>query len=199
MKIFINLLKINTMKKLATVLGAIVLGFAIVSCTKNPTEKILNEVNNFFARAETKLAAIDNAGDLMNFINTFSEERNNFGEQLDKTYGLNDKGLYKGLDAAGMESLMNAISERATEYNKVEYAKCGEIMEPFIARLEKAAKGLYELFQAGGEPDDNLVNDYLKGMEELAPYADIVPEELADRYEQVDNLMNEMFGEDEAE
>lgn len=169
------------------------MGFVIVSCTKNPTEKILTEVNNFFAQAETKLAAIDNAGDLVNFIKSFDEERDNFGEQLDKTYGMNEEGLYKGLDAAGMESLMNAISERATAYNKAEYAKCGEIMEPFIARIEKAAKGLFENFQAGTDFDDNLIEEYLNGVEELKPYADIVPEELAERYYQADSLMSEMF------
>ncbi|MBQ5957570.1 MAG: hypothetical protein IKR29_03705 [Bacteroidales bacterium] len=185
------------MKKLATILGAIVIGFTIVSCTGSPKEAILKEVNEFFGQAEAKIKAIDNAGDLMNFINTFSKERDNFGEQLDTKYKINDKGIYKGMNAEGMDALMEEISNRATEYNKVEYAKCGEIMEPYIARLEKAAKGLYELFQAGGEPDDNMVNDYLAGMDELAPYADIVPEELADRYYQVDSLMNEMFGEEE--
>lgn len=185
------------MKKLATVLGAIVIGFSIVSCTHSPKEAIMKEVTEFFAQATAKIQAIDNAGDLLNFINSFDQERNNFGEQLDKKYGLNDKGLYKGMDAAGMEALMDEINNTATEYNKIEYAKCGEIMEPFIARIEKAAKGLYELFQAGGEPDDNLVNEYLTGMEELAPYADIVPEELADRYYQADSLMNEMFGDEE--
>ena len=190
----INLFKINTMKKLATLVGAVILGFMVVSCsTPNPTENILKEVGEFFSQAEAKLQAIDNPGDLMAFINSFAEEKDNFGANLDKKYGANEEGIYKGLNAEGMESLFNQISERATQYNKAEYAKCGEIMEPFIARIEKAVNALYENFQAGKDVDDSLVEEYLDGVNALSPYADIVPEELADRYYKVDSLMSEMF------
>lgn len=186
------------MKKLTTLIGAIVLGFTIVSCSTNPTEKILNEVNEFFAQAETKLQAIDNAEDLFNFVKSFDLDRDLFGENLDKKYGMDDNGVYKGMTAEGMESLFSQISERATKYNDLEYAKCGEIMEPFIARVEKAVNALHENFYSDApEIDDNLVEEYLNSVNALEPYADIVPEELADRYYKVDSLMSEMFGEEE--
>ena len=129
------------MKKLATILGAIVIGFTIVSCTGSPKEAILKDVNEFFGQAEAKIKAIDNAGDLMNFINTFSKERDNFGEQLDTKYKINDKGIYKGMNAEGMDALMEEISNRATEYNKVStpsVVRSWSLTSPVWKRLPRA-------------------------------------------------------------
>lgn len=186
------------MKKLVTLFGAIILGFTIISCsTPNPKDTILKEANEFFAQAETELQAIDNAEDLLHFIKVFDIDREEFGQALDEKYPKDENGIFKGMNADEMDAMFTAISERATEYNHLEYAKCGEIMEPYIARIEKAANALYEDYLAGNDVNDELVDEYLEGIDALQTYSDIVPEELADRYFVADSLMYEMFGEED--
>ena len=187
------------MKKLTLILGAVVLGFVLSSCTKNPSENILKQVNDFFTQAETKINAIDNAADLVNFVHSFADEKEQFGQKLDETFGKDENGIYKGMTAEGMEQLMNSISERATEYNKIEYAKCGEIMKPYIEKFDGIVKALVAQREAGEEFQDETVDQLKSAYEDITNYADIVPEELANIFYADDEIVTQLFPKAEEE
>lgn len=182
------------MKKITLILAAVALVFGLSRCTSSPKEAILAEVNEFFAQAESKIAAIDNAADLMEFVKNFATEKENFGQMLDEKYKADENGLYKGMNAEGMETLMNAINERASSYNAVEYAKCGEIMTPYIDRVEAAVSNLQNMFDNGEEVSDEAIDEYINAAEELETYSDIVPEEIAERYYKADDTIVKLFG-----
>lgn len=181
------------MKRITLFLAVIVMALGLSCCTTSPKENILKEVNEFFANAETQIKAIDNAEDLFNFIKGFDMDRDLFGQALDEKYQRNEDGLYKGMKAADMEALMNAISERATEYNKIEYAKCGEIMEPYVARVESVINQFGQYTKVDAIPDE-LIDEYINAAEELEKYGDVVPEELAERYYAADSTVAVIFG-----
>jgi len=187
------------MKKITLILAAVALVFGLSRCTSSPEKAILAEVNEFFSQAESKIGAIDNAADLMEFVKNFTAEKEAFGQTLDTKYKADENGFYKGMNAESMETLMNAINDRATAYNAVEYAKCGEIMEPYIANVEAAVTNLQNMVNNGEEVTDEAIDNYLKAADELETYGDIVPEEIAERYYKADDTIVELFGLEEEE
>lgn len=181
------------MKKTFSILTALFMVVVLTCCSMSPKDTIIKEVDEFFYEAEKELRDIDNPDDLMLFINVFNEDKQEFSQALDVKYQKDENGVFKGMNAAEMEAMQNEIFERATAYNKLEYAKCGEIMEPYVARVEDAVNKLQEYYNSGKDFTDEMIDEYVNAAEELEKYGDVVPEELANRYYKADEIIATIF------
>ena len=184
------------MKKLTLIIAAVVMGFAFAACSGPSKDAILNEVSAFFTKAQTDIQAINNAEDLVNFVNSLADKKNEFLTSLSEKFEMKDD-QFVGFSEEENAEIMNKISEMATEYNKVEYAKCGEIMTPYIEKYDGIVKALNEKFEAGEELPEEMVNQLKEAYDDIAKYADIVPEELANVFYADDEMVGKMFAQPE--
>lgn len=180
------------MKKLTLIIAAVVMGFAFASCSGPSKDAILNEVSAFFAKAQADIQAIDNADDLVAFVNSFGDKKDEFLNSLSEKFEMKDD-KFVGFSDEENNEIMNKISEIATEYNKVEYAKCGEMMKPYIDKYDSAVKALFEKFETGEEFTDEMVDELKASYDDIAKYSDIVPEELANVFYADEEMVAKMF------
>ena len=180
------------MKKFTFILAAVVMGFAFASCSGPSKDVILNEVSAFFTKAQTDIQNLDNADALLEFVKTFGDKKAEFMNTLSERFEVKDD-QFVGFSQEENNEIMNKINEMATEYNKVEYAKCGEIMKPYIEKYSNIVKALYEKFQGGEEITEEMTNELKGAYEDIAKYADIVPEELAEVFYADDAMVSEIF------
>lgn len=191
----------HNMKKLTIIVVAMIGCFLMASCNKSPKEAIMKATDEFFAQAEKDVNAITNGEDFMAFFNNFEQKKEDFLLGLLAKYPSDDDANFTQLSAEENDALYEYMYDRATAYNKVESAKCSEFLTPIVDRFEKAVKALYEKFQAGDDDVDSLIDDIEAAYNELEPYAeyDNVPEELADRFQAAQSMIDEMFGGEEEE
>ena len=197
-----NHLNYNTSMKKLTIIAVAMIGcFLMASCNKSPKEAIMKATDEFFAQAEKDVNAITNGEDFMAFFNNFEQKKEDFLYGLLNKYPSDDDANFTQLSAEENDALYEYMYERATAYNKVESAKCSEFLTPIVDRFEKAVNALYDKFLAGDDVDDSLINDIEAAYNDLEPYAeyDNVPEELANRFQAAQSLIDEMFGDDEEE
>lgn len=189
----------HNMKKLTIIVVAMIGCFLMASCNKSPKEAIMKATDEFFAQAEKDVNAITNGEDFMAFFNNFEQKKEDFLLGLLAKYPSDDDANFTQLSAEENDALYEYMYDRATAYNKVESAKCSEFLTPIVDRFEKAVKALYEKFQAGDDDVDSLIDDIEAAYNELEPYAeyDNVPEELADRFQAAQSMIDEMFGGEE--
>lgn len=184
------------MKKFTLIIAAVVMGFAFASCSGPSKDAILNEVSAFFTKAQTDVQAINNAEELVNFVTTFDEKKDNFINSLTEKFEMKDD-KFVGFSEEENAEIMDKISEMATKYNEVEYAKCGEIMTPYIEKYDGIVKALNEKFEAGEELSEEMVNQLKEAYDDIAKYADIVPEELANVFYADDDIVAKIFAQPE--
>ena len=68
-------------------------------------------------------------------------------------------------------------------------------MEPLIADYEKVVADLYEDYENDvPEPDKAMIDQWSKLYDQVYQYADIIPDALADRFLEADDLIDFMFG-----
>ena len=152
-------------------MGAVLLGFMVSSCGEPTQEKIYKEVDMMFTQKEAEVKAIDNADDLLAFVNAMNET----AEEADK--------------------LFDRMLERRSVYEAVQEEKCTEILEPLIADYEKVVADLYEDYENDvPEPDKAMIDQWSKLYDQVYQYADIIPDALADRFLEADDLIDFMFG-----
>lgn len=180
------------MKKFALIITAVVMGFAFASCSGTSKDAILNEVSAFFTKAKTDIQAIDNADDLVEFVKSFSDKKAEFMNTLSEKFEVKDD-LFVGFSDEENSEIMSKISDLSTEYNKVEYAKCGEIIKPYIEKYSNIVKALYEKFQGNEEITEDMTDELKDAYEDIVKYADIVPEELAEIFYADDAKVAEIF------
>ena len=180
------------MKKLTLIIAAVVMGFAFTSCSGPSKDAILNEVSAFFTKAQNDIQAIDNADALIEFVKSFSDKKDEFMNSLSEKFEVKDD-KFVGFSEEENAEIMGKINDMATEYNKIEYAKCGEIMKPYIEKYDNIVNALYEKFQGGEEITEDMTNDLKGAYDEIAKYSDIVPEELANIFYADDAKIAEIF------
>ena len=180
------------MKKFTLIIAAVVMDFAFASCSGPSKEAILNEVSAFFTKAQTDIQAIDNADALVEFVKSFGDKKDEFMKTLSEKFEVKDD-QFVGFSQEENAEIMGKINDMATEYNKVEYAKCGEIMKPYIDKFDGIVNGLYEKFQGGEEITEDMTNELKGTYEEITKYADIIPEELANVFYADDAKIAEIF------
>ena len=66
-------------------------------------------------------------------------------------------------------------------------------MTPYIEKYDGIVKALNEKFEAGEELSEEMVNQLKEAYDDIAKYADIVPEELANVFYADDEMVAKMF------
>ena len=184
------------MKKLTIIAIAMIGCFLMASCNKSPKEAIMKATDEFFAQAEKDVKAITNADDFLKFFNDFEQKKDDFLYGLVTKYDTDDDGNFTALSAEENEALNNYMYERATAYNKIEAEKCGEVLEPFVARFENAVGTVWDRFNAADEEiTDEMIEEVENAMAALEPYSELdnVPTALQDRFQDAYSKLTEMF------
>ena len=179
------------MKKLALFLGAVILSTMFCSCGGNTKEKIYQEVDTFFTQKEAEIQTIDNADDLLAFVNVMDElpELEIIAKYTDK----DDK--IKGLSEEDGDKLIDMMHERRATYLEAQTVKCTEVMEPLVADYEAIIADLYEDYENELEvADEEKMEKWESIYNQIYEYADIIPEDLANRFLEADDVFDFMFG-----
>ena len=186
------------MKKITIILAAMVMGFMMTSCGGSVKDAIMKDVDNYFAQAEQKLAAIDNVDDFIAFAVSMND-RSDFLDELDKKYG------EKSLSDEENDEVMDYIYDRATAYNKAEALKCAEFLTPIMDRFVKAVDALYTPFTEGNIPEEEvfyaMYDEMDQAEDEVLKFADCenIPDELIEQFSAAEDKRAEMFDSDEEE
>lgn len=179
------------MRRVALLLGAVLIGFMVSSCGEPTQEKIYKEVDMMFTQKEAEVKAIDNADDLLAFVNAMNETPE---LEILRKYA-NDNDELEDLTAEEADKLFDRMLERRSVYEAVQEEKCTEILEPLIADYEKVVADLYEDYENDvPEPDEAMIDQWSKLYDQVYQYADIIPDALADRFLEADDLIDFMFG-----
>ena len=177
------------MKKLAFVFGALIMGFMITSCNNSAKIKaeMIKDVDDYFTKAESELAAIDNAEDFVAFA-VGMNDRSDLLDQLQEKFGEKD------IDDADWEEIENFIYDRATAYNQAEGLRCTEFLTPVVEWYETIVNKLYEQFQAGIAFQDADLDEFLDAYSALSDFGECenVDPELVDRLNPVFEKEDEM-------
>lgn len=183
------------MKKLTILAVAMIGCFFLASCNKSPKEAIMTATDALFAQAETDVKAITNAEDFLNFFTNFEQKKEDFLMDLTNKYETDEEGNFTAMSAEENEALNNFMYERASAYNKIEAEKCGEVLEPLMARFENAVNNVWEKYNAEEDIDDAMIEEIENAMGALEPYEvlDNVPTSLAERFEEAYNKLTVMF------
>ena len=147
------------------IFGALIMGFMITSCNESAKIKadMMNDVDQYFADAENKLAQIDNAEDFVTFAEVMYD-RSDLLDLLQEKYGdkdINDKDW---------EEIEKFIYDRATAYNNAEGQRCTEFLTPAIERYENIVNKLYEQYQAGIAFADKDLDEFLDAYSALSDF-----------------------------
>ena len=183
------------MKKITILAVAMIGCFFLASCSKSPKEAIMTATDALFAQAETEVKAITNAEDFLDFFTNFEQKKQDFLQGLFDKYETDEEGNFTALSAEENEALNNYIYERASAYNKIEAEKCGEVLEPLVARFENAVDNVWEKFNADEDIDDDMIEEIENAMGALEPYdvLDNVPTSLSERFQETYEKLTEMF------
>ena len=184
------------MKKLTFAIAAVVMGFVMAACnTTSPKETILKAADEFFAKAEADVNAIQNGEDFMNFFNVIENDKVEFMKKTFEPF-MDAEGNIKGITEAEYEEIMKGLNDRATAYNKIEGAKAGEFIEPAIEQYEKAIDALCESFnKVDAETNDALTENLEKAEQALGLFAeyDNVPVALQERAQAAQAKLQELI------
>lgn len=188
------------MKKCFLMLCAAVACFMMASCdSKSSKETMMKEADDFFTQAETKVNAIGNVEDFWTYYTSFEKERESFAETL-FAKNSNEDGTPKGITEEEAKEVIDYMYDRATAYNKVEGAKYAEVIEPLLARMEKAVDNCYSKIMNGeemSEDDDLEVEESYEEYEPYSSYDNVIPE-VRERFESLAVKLQEIMkdGED---
>ena len=160
------------MKKLAFVLGALIMGFMIISCGDSIKDSITKDVDAYFTQAEQELAAIDNADDFVAFVYEMND-RSELFDLLKEKYG--DQNISDN----DWQYIENFIDSRVTTYNEIEAEACAKFLTPAIDRFEAILNEMYSQFQAGVPFDEETIDEFLNayfGVTDFSECDNIYPE-----------------------
>ena len=165
------------------------MGFMITSCNNSAKIKaeMIKDVDDYFTKAESELAAIDNAEDFVAFA-VGMNDRSDLLDQLQEKFGEKD------IDDADWEEIENFIYDRATAYNQAEGLRCTEFLTPVVEWYETIVNKLYEQFQAGIAFQDADLDEFLDAYSALSDFGECenVDPELVDRLNPVFEKEDEM-------
>lgn len=184
------------MKKITFIALAFVGCFLLASCNKSPKEAIMKATDALFTQAETDVKAITNAEDFLKFFNDFEQKKEDFLYDLVTKYDTDEEGNFTAMSAEENEALNTYMYDRSSAYNQIEAEKCGEVLEPIVARFETAVGNVWDRFNAAEEDiTDDMIAEVENSMAALEPYAvlDNVPTALQDRFQEAYAKLAEMF------
>lgn len=150
------------MKKLAFVFGALIVGFMLTSCGDAAKDKLIKDVEDYFAAAEQQLATIDNAETFLSFVQTMND-RSDLLSVIQENY--------ESLSEADQVAVDSLVYNRATEYNHAEALKCTEFLLPVVDNYEIAVNRLYEMYQDGQSFDEESLNVFLEAYQGISAFS----------------------------
>lgn len=184
------------MKKLTMILAAVVMGFIMTSCGESTNEQVKKMTDEFFAKAEQEVQAIDNVDDFLAFCDELSTKKTELAQEIFEKFPSDGEG-----NALVPDEVNDFIYERATAYNHVEAAKCGEFLEPMVEHYEEAVDALY--YYDEDELDEEsfgvMYDEIMDASDEIALFQtfDNIPQDLAKRVQEAYAKYEELFGEEE--
>lgn len=187
------------MKKLSTLFGAIVLGFVLASCTTNPKENILKDIDAFFDQEVATVNAIANPDDLVAYIDGYDQKIDEFSTKIDNTYPVTSENIFKGMTKEEDDAIMEHLNQRYDGLWDIINTKGGEMMEPYIAHFEEVVDGLVNDIINDVEPADDIVDQLLAAYDDIEKYAVLGTDEQAERFGEADGIVAMIFGLDEEE
>lgn len=177
------------MRRLALILGVLVVGFAVVSCGEPAKERLKKDVDTYFAAAEEGLIGLDNAEEFMTFVRGMND-RSGLLDLLQSKYG------DENFSDEEWEEIEQFMYDRATAYNKAESDKCTELLTPIVDRFEAIVNRLYPMFQAGDTLfDEASVDEFADAYIAITDFADcenVIPA-LSDRISPILEKEEEML------
>ena len=163
------------------------MSFMVTSCGSSIKDSVIKDVDAYFAKAEQDLNEINNAEDFIEYA-ILMNDRDDLLDDLQETYG--DKTI-SDEDWDAVESFMY---DRATAYNQAEAEKCAEYLTPAIDNFEAIINKMYPIFQAGGNFDKAILDEFLDAWSGLTAFSECenVFPELSDRLDPLFAMEDEM-------
>lgn len=153
--------------------------------------KVYKEIDDYFSQKEVEIRTIDSAEDLLKFV-TAMKETTEINAKLRK-YLSKDGSRIEGLNDAEHKELTDKILERKKAYFVVENAKCDEIMEPYVAQMEKVADSVVQAYKKTGLLQNGEFEEYMEIMETIGKYANLLTDEMNDRFWKADKTITKIL------
>jgi len=186
------------MKKVTLILAALVMGFLVSSCT-NKKDEVIKVFNTFFDSEMAALDSIDSPDACLDYYNGYEDRFNEFYAMLDKDFPIDENDEFIGFSKEDSDAAMDVYVTRINEWNEKLNTKCKDYYEPYISKLETLVYNLDEDMENGYEPTDEDIDNILSAYEDTDKYVDLASSYQYDRYEAIDQMVQEMFGLDEIE
>lgn len=174
------------MKKLTLFLGAVVLGFMLVSCG-NKKDQVIKVINDYYDNEIVELNKVDNLNALLEYRDA-SDER---AEALNKVWFPQDETAddpLKDLSEEELETVYSVIDDRWDELDDLFDTKASGFYEPIISDLEASYNELVELVEpyedAEAVPDelfDPVYEKFLEKYELAMDHRDLANHDQFDR------------------
>ena len=162
-------------------LGALVMGFMIVSCGNSVKDTMIADIDAYFDQALENLAAIDNAEDFLDYAAKMSDG-SDIEQYLLKTW---DKDIK--ISDKDYNEVIDYVKERSTEYFLAEKNKCLELVGPAIDRFNTLINNkMYPMYQANQRFDNETMEDFLDVFNYINMFMD---------YENIMDVLEEELGE----
>lgn len=188
------------MKKLTAFFGAILLGFVLVSCTNNPKESILKDIDTFFDQEVATLNGINTADDMVAYLEAYDGKIDEFAQNLDNKYPVTDDNIFVGMSKEEDDAIMAHLDERYDGLWNIINEKGGQMMEPYIVNLESIVEGLMNDIENGVTPNlDEALSPILDAYDNIEKYSILGTEEQYERFSQADEIIYHIYGLDEEE
>lgn len=138
------------------------MGFMLTSCGDSAKDKLMKDVENYFAASEQQLATIDNAETFLGFVQTMND-RSDLLALIQENY--------ESLSESDQVIVDSLVYNRATEYNHAEALKCTEFILPVVDNYEVAVNRLYEMYQDGLAFDEESLNVFLEAYQGISAFS----------------------------
>ena len=153
--------------------------------------KVYKEIDDYFSQKEVEIRTINSAEDLLKFV-TAMKETTEINAKLRK-YLSKDGSRIEGLNDAEHKELTDKILERKKAYFVVENAKCDEIMETYVAQMEKVADSVVQAYKKTGLLQNGEFEEYMEIMETIGKYANLLTDEMNDRFWKADKTITKIL------
>ena len=153
--------------------------------------KVFQEIDAYFSQKEVEIQTIDSAEDLLKFV-TAMKEVTEIDAKLRK-YLSKDGSRIEGLNEAEHRELTDRILDRKKAYFVVENTKCDEIMEPYVVQIENLADSIAQSYKLTGLLQDGQFEEYIKIMEPISKYANLLTDEMNARFWKADKSVTKVL------
>lgn len=125
------------MKKITLFLGAVVLGFMLVSCG-NIKDQAIKELGAYYDNETAEFNKVQNADDFWAYIDAWDSRSSSFFESFNKTYPMDSLMNFVGMSEKDNEELLNFYNECYDKHQKMINLKAFELYEPMLSDAENA-------------------------------------------------------------